>query len=237
MVPIQDGTERAMPSHGREICLLERHERLSYAEALDLQRKPHADRVADPGLPGVLIVLEHDPVITIGRMGSRSEVFAPEDIEVVETDRGGAATFHGPGQLVLYPVLPLVRFRKDLGWYLRSIEEVALRALVRFGLSGTRVPGRSGVWAGREKIAALGVAVRRWITYHGLSFNYAVDLTRYDHFVPCGIRDAGVTSLDRLLGRPVARSEAEPVLLAAFEEVFGVQLVPFEATVAAGGDP
>jgi len=237
--PDANSARPGRPSGARATCFLERYDRLSYRRALALQRERHAERMANPQEPGVLLVLEHDPVITIGRTGSAEEVLAPGGVEVVETDRGGAVTFHGPGQLVLYPILPLAQFRKDLGWYLRALEEVAMRALARFGVAGERVPGRSGLWVGREKVAALGVAVRRWITYHGLSFNYAVDLAYYARFVPCGIRDAGVASLDRLLDRPVTRGEVEPALLDAFKEVFEVNLAASgnaePASAAAGG--
>jgi lipoate-protein ligase B len=168
-------------------------------------------------------------VLTIGRAGGRGEVTAPESalaargIKIIETDRGGRVTYHGPGQIVGYPVMDLRAWGGSLHAYVRSIEEALLRTLAEYGVSGRRVPGRSGAWVDKGKIAAVGIAVKKWITRHGFSFNVDVDLSAYDLFVPCGIRDAGVTSLSAALGRKVDMSEARDRIAANFARVFDVE--------------
>lgn len=177
-----------------------------------------------------LYLLEHYPVLTIGRAGGEDnilvsrDVLAQEGIEIHEIERGGDITYHGPGQLVGYPILDLGRHGRDLHLLLRRYEEVGLRVLASLGLSGRRDPRYTGVWVGEEKVMAIGVAVRRWVSYHGFALNIQPNLAHFGLIHPCGIRDRGVTSLAKLLGRPVARSEVEPLVVAEFGRVFGLEM-------------
>ncbi len=161
-------------------------------------------------IPDVLLLGEHTPVITLGRNACRENLLLPEDelrrrgIEVHETDRGGDVTYHGPGQLVGYPILDLAGLRRDVVWYVRSLEEVLIRSARSFGLEATRkTPATdekqlyTGVWVGEEKLAAIGVHLSRWVTSHGFAFNVATNLSHFDFIVPCGLRDKGVTSLEK----------------------------------------
>jgi lipoate-protein ligase B len=175
-----------------------------------------------------LVLVEHDPpVITLGR-GTRGahvtasgERLAREGVEVHQSSRGGDVTYHGPGQVVGYPVLRLDLHGRDVRRYLRDLEEVLIRLLARYGVEGRRAEGLTGVWVGDEKIAAIGVAVTRWVTYHGFALNVATNLDHFGLIVPCGIRGKGVTSLARLLARPVTVAEVKPPLVECMVEVFG----------------
>lgn len=206
--------------------------RVDYGEALavqdDLVAARRAGRVGD-----TLLLLEHPPVITLGvrTRGARSNLLATEaqlasaGVSVVETGRGGDITYHGPGQLVGYPILDLRPDRCDVHQYVRDLEEVLIRAAAAFGVDAGRVPGLSGVWVGepgREaKLAAIGVRISRWVTSHGFALNVGTNLEHFGLIVPCGIEDRGVTSLDAVLGRPVAMIEAEDAVAAAMTGVFG----------------
>jgi lipoyl(octanoyl) transferase len=202
---------------------------LPYGDALSLQERCHAARKAG-GIPDTLLLLEHPPVITMGRTAKKENLLvdgptlAAKGVELYEAARGGDITYHGPGQLVGYPIFDLEGHRKDVHWYLRSVEESLIRALADFGLQGERVSGRTGVWVEDEKVAAIGVGVRRWVTWHGFALNVSTDLDAFSLIVPCGIRDKGVTSLERLLGREVAASEVRSAVLRGFSEVFGLRL-------------
>jgi lipoyl(octanoyl) transferase len=175
---------------------------VSYAEGLALQEEARA-LVASGAWEGILILLEHTPVITIGRSGGRGNllvsphVLAGEGVEVVDTVRGGNITCHNPGQIVGYPVLNLSRWQEDVHWYARTLEETLIRTLARFGLKGRRNDHYTGVWLGEEKVAAIGVYVREWVTSHGFALNVNNDLSLFGVIVPCGIKDSGVTSLAR----------------------------------------
>jgi lipoyl(octanoyl) transferase len=147
-------------------------------------------------------------------------MLARDGVEVVETGRGGDVTFHGPGQLVGYPILDLNPDRRDVHRYVRDLEEMLIRAAAAFGVTATRAPGLTGVWVGDDKLAAIGVRISRWITSHGFALNVATDLRQFDLIVPCGITDKGVTSLERLIGRPVPMAEVESAVALAFREVF-----------------
>lgn len=200
--------------------------RTRYPDALARQKVAVAQRQAD-SVPDLLIFTEHEPVYTIGvRWGSAKHLIwdldrlASEGIEVHETNRGGDITYHGPGQLVGYPVVSL-RERRDLHAYLRDLEEVLLRAVAHFGLSATRREGKTGIWIEDRKIAAIGVAVKTWITYHGFALNVAPNLEHFAGIVPCGITDGSVTSLAHELGQPIALEAVKPVVVDAFREVFG----------------
>ncbi len=182
-----------------------------YGRILALQQELVAARKTGR-VPDLLLFGEHTPVITLGRNARRENLLLPEDelarrgVEVHETDRGGDVTYHGPGQLVGYPILDLTGLRKDVVWYVRSLEEVLIQAARTFGINPVRRTAPegnrqlyTGVWMGEEKLAAIGVHLSRWITSHGFAFNVTTNLSHFDFIVPCGIRDRGVTSLSRLL--------------------------------------
>jgi lipoyl(octanoyl) transferase len=197
-----------------------------YEEGLALQRDLVERRRRDE-VPDLLLLLEHPPVITIGvRRGGRANVVATDEhlgalgIEVHETGRGGDVTYHGPGQVVGYPILDLRPDRCDVHRYVRDLEEVMIRACADFGVRATRLQGMSGAWVGPDKIGAIGVRISRWITSHGFAFNVSTDLDHFSLIVPCGIADRGVTSLERLLDRPVPMPEVQDALVRHFADVF-----------------
>lgn len=198
-----------------------------YAEALELQKALVEQRKAD-AIPDQLLLLEHPPVITLGvkARNDRSHVLAtPESltsqgVELFETGRGGDVTYHGPGQLVGYPIISLKPDRCDVHRYVRDLEEVMIRTAAAFGVTAGRSPGLTGAWVGPDKLAAIGVRIARWVTSHGFAFNVATNLSHFGLIVPCGISDKGVTSLERLLGRPVPVASVEDAVIAAFEAVF-----------------
>jgi lipoyl(octanoyl) transferase len=181
---------------------------ISYADGLELQAKLVAARQAAE-IPDTLLLLEHEPVFTLGRSARRENVLFTDDalrargFEIFETGRGGDVTYHGPGQLVGYPILDLSPDRQDVHRYVRDLEEVMVRTCGDYGIAAERVPGLTGAWVGAEKIGAIGVRIARWVTSHGFAFNVGTDLSAFGLIVPCGIRDRGVTSLERLLGRAI----------------------------------
>jgi len=196
-----------------------------YREAWDLQ-KDLVEKRKRREIDDVLLLLEHPSVYTLGRRGDLGHVLASEDelarlgTSVVHTDRGGDVTWHGPGQLVGYPILSLEPDRKDVVRYVRDLEESIIRALGDFGVRAGRVRGMTGVWAGDEKVAAIGVRISRWVTSHGFAFNVCNSLGPYERIVPCGIVGRGVTTLSRLAGRPVSVGEAAERVIVRFAEVF-----------------
>ena len=199
--------------------------RVEYADGLALQKLLLAARVQ--GLvPDTLLLLEHPRVITLGRGAKAGNVLWPPALleergfEVFETDRGGDVTYHGPGQIVGYPILDLKPDRKDVRKYVGSLEEVMIRAAAEYGIRAERVPGRTGVWTPAGKIGAIGVHISRWITSHGFAFNVRPDLADFSAIVPCGIRDAGVASLQSLLGDAPPLQEVEEVLALKAGEVW-----------------
>jgi len=206
---------------------------LGYQPAWDLQRRLVAARKAG-AVPDVLLLCEHPHVITLGRNGRREHLHASDQllrqmgVEFHPTDRGGDITYHGPGQLVGYPILHLAEIRRDVVWYVRQLEEAMIRATADFGIAATRKAGMTGVWvdvpAGEEKLAAIGVHISRWVTSHGFAFNVSTDLRYFDLIVPCGIADKRPTSLERLLGRTVTVRDAAPRIVERFGEVFGLEM-------------
>ncbi len=186
--------------------------RVAYARGLELQEQLVAERQAGR-VPDQLLLLEHDPVFTLGRNARSENVLLPAEalrergFEVFETGRGGDVTYHGPGQLVGYPILDLSPDRRDVHRYVRDLEEVMMRTCADYALAASRVAGLTGTWLGDEKIGAIGVRIARWVTSHGFAFNVGTDLAAFDLIVPCGIRERGVTSLERRLGHPVPLDE------------------------------
>ena len=200
--------------------------RVPYAEALALQRSLVDDRRAER-IGDLLLLVEHEHALTVGARGDggRShilvtpEALAARGVDVYETGRGGDITYHGPGQVVGYPIIDLRPDRCDVHRYVRDLEEVLVRVAADFGIEGSRVPGLTGVWVGGDKLAAIGVRIARWITSHGFAFNVTTDLSFFDLIVPCGIADRGVTSLARL-GCAASKADVEGRLIARFAEVF-----------------
>jgi lipoate-protein ligase B len=202
--------------------------RKAYGDALELQRAVARARISGDIDQDVLLLVEHPPVVTLGRASKNAHLLAnPEQlaargVELFEVERGGDVTFHGPGQLVGYPIIDLKRHKQDLHWYLRQIEEVLIRALARFGISGERVSKYTGVWTRDRKIASIGVHARDWVTWHGFALNVTTELSYFDLIVPCGIPAVTMTSIQRELGRPVTLQEASDAATEAAAEVFGL---------------
>src|SRR5581483_6786207 len=207
-----------------------------YLEAWELQRSI-AVEVKAGTRPDTVIFLEHPPVVTLGRRTADGEVHVPDtaDVEVVETDRGGKSTFHGPGKLVCYPILDLNRHGRDVRKYCRDLEEAVIRTLAAFGLEATRIDGLTGVWFERppRKIASIGVHISRWVTTHGYALNVDLDPAPFtDWITACGLEDAAFTTMARELRRPLAVDEVRPAAAAALSDVFGLDLVEHEHLVA-----
>jgi lipoyl(octanoyl) transferase len=213
--------------------LVRRLGRVRYAEALGLQERLQKER-QDDACDDTLLLLEHPPVVTLGR-GAKAEhlLVDPEHlrargIDVHETGRGGDVTYHGPGQLVAYPILDLKPDRCDVRRYVHDLEEVMIRVCSDFGVSATRISGLNGTWIDPEgaprKIGAIGVRISRWVTMHGFAFNVATRLSDFDVIVPCGIRGKGVTSLERELDRAVSPAEVEDAVARHFASVFEREL-------------
>lgn len=202
--------------------------RLAYGDAWALQKSLLAARQAG-AIPDAVLFVEHPPVITLGRAARAGNVLAApamlaaRGIEVFQIERGGDVTYHGPGQLVGYPIVDLRAFDEDIGWYVRSLEAVLIEALAAWQIGAERLRGFPGVWAGGAKVAAIGVAVKRKVTMHGFALNVDPDLTAFDLINPCGL-GRPVTSIARLLGRPVPLAEASPVVARSLGEALDVRL-------------
>ena len=203
---------------------------VDYAAALELQKEKVAQRKAGT-IPDTLLLLEHSHVYTLGRNARRENILvspewlASRGAQVFTTDRGGDVTYHGPGQLVGYPILDLTQHRRDISWYMRSLEEVFIRTARDFGIEAGRLPGAAGVWVGNNKLVAMGVHLSRWVTSHGFSFNVNTDLRYFEWIVPCGLVGKGVTSLVKLLGKPVEMELVIEHAVEHFGAVFEVQVV------------
>ena len=211
---------------------------MRYAEALELQRAVARDRISGAIAEDVLLLVEHPPVVTLGRSSKQKNLISSPDflksrgVELFEVERGGDVTFHGPGQLVGYPIIDLKRHKLDLHWYLRQVEEAIIRTLGRYGISAERNTGYTGVWTGGRKITSIGVHARDWVTWHGFAMNVVTDLSYFDLIVPCGIQDVEMTSIAKEL---TLRGESIPgnlsvaaagrVAAAAFADVFELSAV------------
>lgn len=204
--------------------------RVPYDDGIRLQERAVEHLRSGEG-PEQLLLLEHPHVFTLGRGADSANILADKQqlqsnsVEVHETGRGGDVTYHGPGQLVGYPIINLKPDRCDVHRYVRDIEEVLIRTIAEFGVGGTRIAGLTGVWVGNEKIGAIGVRIARWITSHGFALNVNTDLSYFKMIVPCGITDKGVTSLSRLVGRAVDTREVARTTALNFGKVFGREMV------------
>jgi len=232
-------------------CLIVDLGLVGYADAYALQKRVVAARKAE-AIGDVLLLCEHLPVITQGRNGKREHLLVSENllrqrgVEFYETSRGGDVTYHGPGQVVGYPILQLGEIRKDVVCYVRSLEEVMIRVTAEFGIAASREAGKTGIWVTEsektftqspqrtqssqreekapEKLGAIGVHISRWVTSHGFAYNVATDLRNFDLIVPCGIAGRKATSLEKLLGRAVDLAEVKPGIAEHFADVFGFEM-------------
>jgi len=209
-----------------------------YREAWDLQRSL-AGAVSQGAIPDTVVLLEHPPVVTLGRRTDDAELHLPDgaEVEIVETDRGGKSTFHGPGQLVCYPILDLKRHGRDVKQYVRKLEEALIRAAAPFGVEAERVEGLTGVWLTRppRKLASIGVHVARWVTTHGYALNVDLDPAPFTKWITaCGLEDAMFTTIAREAGRDVTVDEVRPHAVAALAEVFELELEELPADEGAG---
>jgi lipoyl(octanoyl) transferase len=212
--------------------------RVPYLEAWDLQRSLAA-AVSQGAVPDTVMLLEHPPVITLGRRTEEGELHVPEgaEVEIVETDRGGKSTYHGPGQLVCYPIFDLKRHGQDVRRYCRDLEEALIRTLAAVGVEAMRIEGLTGIWVESgplpRKVASIGVHITKWVTTHGYALNVDLDTAPFTEWITaCGLEDASFTTIADELGRPVTVEEVHPHAVAAFEEVFDLT---FEDLPADGG--
>jgi len=201
--------------------------RVLYAEGVDLQKRLVEQRKTG-AIPDQLLLLEHPPVITLGvktrddrtHIVATPETLEDEGVEVFESGRGGDVTYHGPGQLVGYPIIDLRPDRCDVHRYVRDLEEVLIQTVARFGIVAQRASGLTGIWVDDRKLAAIGVRIARWITSHGFALNVTTKLEHFNLIIPCGIADKGVTSLAQLTGRQIDITSVTPAITEAFEAVF-----------------
>ena len=211
-------------------CLAGYLGRVPYEPALRLQQRLAQERAANR-IPDVLLLLQHPPVFTIGRFRGRSEIVAPlevlnrEGIEVFHTSRGGSITYHGPGQLVGYPILNLKELELGVRDYVHKLEEVVIRVLADFGIVGERNPQHPGVWLGDKKVCSLGINVSRHITMHGFALNVNTNLKHFDYINPCGISGVVMTSISKVLGHPIEVEATTNPLVSHFSAVFGVKCI------------
>jgi lipoate-protein ligase B len=222
-------------------CLVLRRGLTDYQEGWEMQRQAAA-AVGQGRSPHVLILLQHPPTYTLGVRGKTEHLLASEEAlgrigaRVYRVDRGGDVTFHGPGQIVGYPIFQLGAWGEGPLWYVRKLEAALIDTLAALGIDAGRIRGRPGVWVdangpgGPAKVAAIGVRVSRGVTSHGFALNVSPDLSYFAHIVPCGLADAGVTSIERLLARPVALSDVEDLVIDSLGRAFGLEMVEAEAT-------
>ncbi|MEZ4632059.1 MAG: lipoyl(octanoyl) transferase LipB [Deinococcales bacterium] len=201
--------------------------KMDYKEAWEVQLATHR-AVTEGQSPPVLLLVEHPPVITFGRKGGRANLLASEDFltsqgfSLYDIERGGDITYHGPGQLVGYPIFKVGRHVRD---YLRRIEKVFIELLEDYGIKSLGSEGYAGVWVGNEKVVAIGVAIKRDVSFHGFALNVHTDLSHFNHIIPCGLVGKGVTSLEKLLQRPTSLAEVKPKVIQKFSEVFEISLL------------
>jgi lipoyl(octanoyl) transferase len=217
-------------------CDLRNLHLVTYENGMQLQQKLVTMRQAGE-IDDQLLLLEHPPVITLGRGGDAANLLASSDtlraqhVRFFETTRGGDITYHGPGQLVGYPIIHLGEGRRDVRKYVWMLEEVLIRTVAEYGITATRVDGQRGIWVGNDKIAAIGVRIARWVTSHGFALNVATNLEHFSLITPCGIHDRGVTSIARESGRAISVDDVRPVLAEKFAEVFERELTAQDETI------
>ena len=202
--------------------------RMSYNSAWDIQKEYHK-KVVSGKEPDTLIIVEHDPVYTLGKSANDNHLLqsASEEIQVFRIERGGDITFHGPGQIVVYPILDLNRFVKSVSWYMRTLEKIIIDTLSDFEIKAGLKDGLTGVWVGNEKIGAQGVRISRWVTMHGLALNVNTDLRYFDGIIPCGIFDYGVTSMEKLMGRKQDINKVKNTIIKYFNNILSYEEVRF----------
>ena len=193
----------------------------SYQEVWNLQKDFQKKRI-EKRLDDTLILVEHEPVYTLGKNANKNHLLQSRDrsVNVFDIERGGDITFHGPGQLVGYPIIDLSYYRRSVSWYMRRLEQLAIDVLKDFGINASRIKGLTGVWVGEEKIAAQGVRISRWVTMHGFSLNVNPDLSFYDGIIPCGIFDHGITSMEELLGSTQDMDDVKAIVVEKFNNLF-----------------
>ena len=193
----------------------------SYQEVWDLQKDFQKKRI-EKRLDDTLILVEHEPVYTLGKNANKNHLLQSRDrsVNVFDIERGGDITFHGPGQLVGYPIIDLSYYKRSVSWYMRRLEQLAIDVLKDFGINASRIKGLTGVWVGEEKIAAQGVRISRWVTMHGFSLNVNPDLSFYDGIIPCGIFDHGITSMEELLGSTQDMDDVKAIVVEKFNNLF-----------------
>ena len=192
-----------------------------YYAVRDLQKEMQQQRI-NGNIEDTLILVEHDPVYTLGKNANEDHLLQSRDesVDVFNIERGGDITFHGPGQLVGYPILDLSNYKRSISWYMRTLEQLTIDVLDEFGITANRIEGLTGVWVGDEKIAAQGVRISRWVTMHGFALNVNTDLSFYDGIIPCGIFDHGVTSIEQLLGEKQDMETVKQVVIKKFNQNF-----------------
>jgi len=192
-----------------------------YQEVWAYQKEIQAKRIAGE-IEDTFLMVEHEPVYTLGKNANENHLLQSRDqsVDVFNIERGGDITFHGPGQLVGYPILDLSNYKKSVSWYMRTLEQVLIDTLIEFKIIAQRNDGLTGVWVGDEKIAALGVRISRWVTMHGFALNVNPDLSFYDGIIPCGIFDHGVTSMEQLLGKTQNNDNVKNVVIKKFNKYF-----------------
>jgi lipoate-protein ligase B len=229
-------------SADRELWIV-RLGRMGYEEALEYQREVARQRISGAIPQDVLLLVEHPPVVTLGRSSkqknliSSPEFLASRGVELFEVERGGDVTFHGPGQLVGYPVFDLKRHKQDLHWYLRSVEEAIIRTIGEYGIPGERSTGYTGVWTRGRKIASIGVHARDWVTWHGFALNVTTDLSYFDLIVPCGIAGVEMTSIAKETGLSPDFAAVESIAASQFASVFGLSAVEQTRQATLGQTP
>ena len=202
--------------------------RMSYNSAWDIQKEYHK-KVVSGKEPDTLIIVEHEPVYTLGKSANDNHLLqsASEEIQVFRIERGGDITFHGPGQIVVYPILDLNRFVKSVSWYMRTLEKIIIDTLSDFEIKAELKDGLTGVWVGDKKIGAQGVRISRWVTMHGLALNVNTDLRYFDGIIPCGIFDYGVTSMEKLMGRKQDINKVKNTIIKYFNNILSDEEVRF----------
>jgi lipoate-protein ligase B len=193
----------------------------AYDEVWNLQKEIQAQRIAGES-EDTLLLVEHEPVYTLGKNADKNHLLQhyPDNVQIFQIERGGDVTFHGPGQLVGYPILDLHNYKKSVSWYMRSLEQVIINTLQKYGIKGEQKKDLTGVWIKDKKIAAFGVRISRWVTMHGFALNVNTDMQYYEGIIPCGILEYGVTSMEKLLNHEVKMKDVKNTLISSFKNVF-----------------